>query len=60
MISNDRRAPLLRIFWTVAMVSALGGMAGCTGNNVGPEPPWNLSADDGSADAAPMKLPGSH
>jgi hypothetical protein len=60
MISNNRLAGLVRISCAVAMLSALGGMAGCSGNSVGPEPPWNLSADEGPTEAAPTKLHEGH
>ena len=59
MDSNGRLARLVRIVCAAAMVSALGGVAGCSGNDVGPEPPWNLSADPGPAGTVQTKSQGS-
>ncbi len=57
---NHTLARLARILGAIAMLSALGGVAGCSANDVGPEPPWNLSADQGPAGITSTKLQQPH
>ncbi|HZW52040.1 MAG TPA: hypothetical protein VFF05_09270 [Rudaea sp.] len=57
---NGKPAALARIFCAAAMLSTLGGMLGCSGSNVGPEPPWNLSAQQAPTDGGPAKQHENH
>lgn len=57
---NDTLAGLGRIFCAVTLLAALGALTGCSGNDVGPEPPWNLTADQGSGDASQGRTPENH
>ncbi len=47
MDMNGKLAGLVRIICAVGMLSAL--LASCSRPDVGPEPPWNLSADEAAA-----------
>ena len=57
---NDTLAGMVRIVCAVTLLAALASITGCSGNDVGPEPPWNLSAGQGSIDASPGRPHENH